>query len=185
MKFFIGLLIGIGIAGAVAFYLNKAQNPFVDKGFNGNTVNLSASAPVSSAPLILAPGTKMQQASSAPTVQQNKPEASTPSYDFYDVLQGKKDINPKPTTAPAPEVAATKQSFIVQVGAFSEPDLANNMKAKLALLGFSSKIKSQQINDKIINRVIIGPFADEADANDLITQLKQQDINATLINNSN
>ena len=71
------------------------------------------------------------------------------------------------------------------MGAFSEPDLANNMKAKLALLGFSSKIKSQQINDKIINRVIIGPFADEADANDLITQLKQQDINATLINNSN
>ncbi|RTL11245.1 MAG: SPOR domain-containing protein [Neisseriaceae bacterium] len=184
MKFFIGLLIGIGIAGAVAFYLNKAQNPFVDKGFNNSSVNLSASAPVSSAPLILAPGTKMQQASSAPIAQQNKPEASTPSYDFYDVLQGKKDINPKTTTASAPEAAA-KPSFIVQVGAFSEPDLANNMKAKLALLGFSSKIKSQQVNDKIINRVIIGPFADEADANDLIAQLKQQDINATLINNSN
>ena len=50
MKFFIGLLIGIGIAGAVAFYLNKAQNPFVDKGFNNSSVNLSASAPVSSAP---------------------------------------------------------------------------------------------------------------------------------------
>ncbi len=184
MKFFIGLLIGIGIAGAVAFYLNKAQNPFVDKGFNSNSMNLSASAPVSSAPLILAPGTKMQQASSAPIVQQNKPEASTPSYDFYDVLQGKKDINTNKQASSAPKANANP-SFTVQVGAFSEPDLANNMKAKLALLGFSSKIKSQQVNDKIINRVIIGPFANEADANDLITQLKQQDINATLINNSN
>jgi len=182
VKFFIGLLIGIGIAGAVAFYLNKAQNPFVDKGFNNGSVNLTTSTPVSSAPLILAPGTKMQQASSAPTAQ-NKPEASTPSYDFYDVLQGKKDINPKPTASSVPEAATP--SFIVQAGAFSEPDLANNMKAKLALLGFSSKIKSQQINGKIINRVIIGQFTTEAEANDLIAQLKQQDINATLINNSN
>ncbi len=183
MKFFIGLLIGIGIAGAVAFYLNKAQNPFVDKGFNNNGVNLTTSTAVSSAPLILAPGTKMQQASSAPSTQ-NKPEASTPSYDFYDVLQGKKDINPKLSASSVSEEAATP-SFIVQAGAFSEPDLANNMKAKLALLGFSSKIKSQQINDKIINRVIIGQFTTEAEANDLIAQLKQQDINATLINNSN
>jgi cell division protein FtsN len=183
VKFFIGLLIGIGIAGAVAFYLNKAQNPFVDKGFNNNGVNLTTSTAVSSAPLILAPGTKMQQAISAPSTQ-NKPEASTPSYDFYDVLQGKKDINPKLSASSVSEEAATP-SFIVQAGAFSEPDLANNMKAKLALLGFSSKIKSQQINDKIINRVIIGQFTTEAEANDLIAQLKQQDINATLINNSN
>ena len=59
------------------------------------------------------------------------------------------------------------------------------MKAKLALLGFSSKIKSQQVNDKIINRVIIKCICRRSRCNDLIAQLKQQDINATLINNSN
>ena len=154
MKFIIGLLIGIGLAGGVAFYLNKAQNPFVDKGLNGN----NASDPISQIknnlqPLILAPSTKMQEASSAPVAQ--KPAASS---------------------------VATNVRYMVQVGAFSDPDLANDMKARLALLGFNSKIQSQQSNQQIINKVLIGPFNDSSQAQDLLKQLKDQDINATIIN---
>ena len=59
-------------------------------------------SPVSSAPLILAPGTKMQQASSAPTVQQKNPK---PQHQVMisTMFCRVKDINPKPTTASAPE----------------------------------------------------------------------------------
>ena len=178
VKFIIGLLIGIGLAGGVAFYLNKAQNPFVDKGLGAT----NSSDPISQIknslqPLILAPGTKMQEASSAPVAQ--KPAASTPTYDFYDVLQGKKDLN---TTRPVASAVASNVRYMVQVGAFSDPDLANDMKARLALLGFNSKIQSQQSNQQIINKVLIGPFNDDSQAQDLLKQLKDQDISATIIN---
>ncbi|TXI91768.1 MAG: SPOR domain-containing protein [Neisseriales bacterium] len=181
MRFIIGLLLGIGIAGGVAYYLNKAPNPFVDKGIAGNQNNGQSN---SSAPLMLAPGTKMQAASNQtqPTTNQqqnDKQDASAPNYDFYDVLQGKKDINPKPE---ASSVAAKPQGFIIQVGAFSEPDLANNLKAKMALLGYSVKIRQRQENGKTINKVMMGPFDSESQAQEILDQLKQQDIDGTIIN---
>ena len=99
MKFFIGLILGIAIAGGVAFYLDKAQNPFIDKGITAAPSTASTS---SAAPLLLAPGAKMQSLPSdaAPEVAHKaKDPASAPSYDFYDVLQGKKDINSKPSAS--------------------------------------------------------------------------------------
>ena len=180
MKFILGLLIGIGIAGGVAFYLNKAQNPFVDKGFNGNSSSPISYIKNSSQPLVLAPGIKMQEASSAP-IASPKPAASTPTnYDFYDVLQGKKNLQSQSASAPSTNVAKVKH-YALQVGAFSDPDLANDMKAKLALLGFNVKIQSQQNNGKFINRVTIGPVDTNEQAQDLQNQLKQQDISSTII----
>lgn len=185
MKFFIGLLIGIGIAGGVAFYLNKAQNPFINKGFspaNYNTSGHNAPNLNSSEVLILAPGTKMQRLEpkllSSEVVIEDKPSASTPTYDFYDVLQGKKDINLKNTP---PEPKSKAHDYMVQAGAFSNQDLANNMKARLALLGYLAKIRAQQENGKVINRVLLGPFNDLSTAQSLSETLYQQDINATII----
>ncbi|AUR51684.1 SPOR domain-containing protein [Aquella oligotrophica] len=179
MRFIIGLLLGIAIAGGVAYYLNKAPNPFVDKGIIGNNNSQSNS----SAPLMLAPGTKMQaaniQTQPIANQQNEKQEASAPNYDFYDVLQGKKDINPKPEASAA---TAKPQGYIIQVGAFSEPDLANNLKAKMALLGYSVKIRQRQENGKTINKVIMGPFESEAQAEEILDQLKQQEIDGTIIN---
>ncbi len=180
MRFLIGLLFGIAIAGGVAYYLNKAPNPFLDKGF---TTNSSSQNPNSSGPLILAPGTKMQaatnqgQAATAP----DKADASAPNYDFYDVLQGKKDIDHKADTS-APTATAKPQGFIIQLGAFSEPDLANNLKARMALLGYTVKIRTHDENGKMINRVIMGPFDSEAQAQEILDQIKQQDMDGTIVN---
>ncbi len=181
MKFVLGLLIGIGIAGGVAFYLNKAQNPFVDKGFNGNASNPISNIKNSSQPLVLAPGVKMQEVSSAPVANIKKVASNPTNYDFYDVLQGKKELQTQSSSAPINTNATEVKHFAVQVGAFSEPDLANDMKAKLALLGFSAKIQSQQINGQFINRVIIGPFNTNDEAKNIQTQLTQQEINSTTI----
>ncbi|MCC2644346.1 MAG: hypothetical protein K0R94_124 [Burkholderiales bacterium] len=55
------------------------------------------------------------------------------------------------------------------------------MKARLALLGVDAKIKSKQDNGKMTNRIIVGPFNSENEANDAINTLKDNDISATLI----
>lgn len=184
MKFFIGLLIGIGIAGGVAFYLNTAKTPFVDKNFNANANNnVTDKGQNSSGTLILAPGTKMQYTAPGQTQAQaqNKNNSSKPiNYDFYDVLQGKKDLNDKPIAASSPEKADAV--YFVQVGAFSNPDLANDLKARLALLGYDSKIKTRQGDNATINKVIIGPLDSLDKAKSLSEDLKQQNIASTIIN---
>lgn len=180
MKFFIGLLLGIAVAGGIAYYLNNAQNPFVNKGITTvATTQPTSSNTNGSAPLELAPGTKMQVAPSMePAASQTaKNNASAVNYDFYDVLQGKKEIHPA-SSQPIAQPAA----YYVQAGAFSDPNLANNMKAKLALLGFSAKIVASEENNAVINKVLIGPFSSNSQAQEMVNQLNEQSVNSTIIN---
>lgn len=203
MKFLIGLLLGIGIATGAAYYLSKSQSPFAEKTTKIAEDGIaSIKSANSSNPMILAPGTKMQEASSAPIA--NKPAASAQTYDFYDVLQGKKGLNSsQPVTQPQVNTVVKKPTaskavlsnaatnstttegsgnYIIQAGAFANPDSANDLKAHLALLGFSARITNKQENDKMINKVVLGPFNSSSQAQNIKAQLQQQDINVTIIN---
>lgn len=217
MKFLIGLLLGIGIAAGVAFYLNKAQSPFVEKDIGNTSETIEQNKNNSSAPLILAPGTKMQIAASDSTGNV-KNNASTPAkYDFYDVLEGKKNLNAsqaasannqqqatanainKPANSKAvnnPNVqsilddqtannqnTANSGSYLLQAGAFANPDSANDLKAHLALSGYPSKIISKQnSNGTMINRIVIGPYNSLSQAQNIKAALQQQNISVTIIN---
>lgn len=185
-KFIIGLILGIAIAGGLAYYLNNAPSQFVNK-LGGESVGTNIGA---SSPVILAPGTKYQVAASNAVANQRAnasdssvapANASAPSYDFYDVLQGKKSAASGSNSNSVEKVTR----FYLQAGSFSAQNLANDMKARLALLGVDARIKSQQDNDKMINRIIVGPFDSEDEANEVMGKLKDNDINATLIKISN
>lgn len=181
-KFIIGLILGIAIAGGIAFYLNNAPSQFISKVSH----NESGGITTSSSPIILAPGTKLQEIDSAPTTSVDNQavgsanNASAPDYDFYNILQGK-----KANASTAPQPAAKVSKYYIQAGAFSDQNLANDMKARLALLGFDALIKSQQDNGKMINRIIVGPLNSEAQAMEIIRQLANDDIKATLIKINN
>lgn len=205
-KVLLGILIGIGIAGGVVFFLNKAPNPFTSTQATQSD-NKNGESAIN--PIVLVPSTKMAEASS--TTTQNKPDSSEPTYDFYDVLQGKKQIdtpqanNQQPTTKQ--QIAPIKQppqenktiqqvvnnlqdkpiasnttpnkniSFIVQVGAFSNSDSANDLKAQLALSGFNPKLATKNS----ITKVYLGPFSDRQKAQKTQNDLKQQSINSTIV----
>ncbi len=138
----------------------------------------------SSGPIILAPGTKIQEQTAASAAAKN--DASDGNYDFYDILQAKKASNksikpaskPVVTNASAPKVAT---KYFIQAGAFGDDELAGDMKGRLALLGIDSSIKSQQQGSSKVNRVLIGPLATEENAQKIINQLSDQQINAVLI----
>lgn len=185
IKFIVGLVIGIAIAGGLAYYLNNAPTQFVNKVSNtAGGISTNGSAPV-----VLAPSTKYQVAASnavmnprvAPENSDNA-NASAPSYDFYDVLQGKKSAG---SGSDSDNVGTKSARFYLQAGTFSSQDLANDMKARLALMGINARVKSQQSNGKIINRIIIGPFNSEGEASVVLSQLKDNEINATLVKISN
>ncbi|MDQ5920807.1 MAG: hypothetical protein QG673_863 [Pseudomonadota bacterium] len=188
-KFLIGLVFGIAIAGGLAVYLNNQPMQFMKK-----NVVVSPER-VSSAPIILEPGTKIREEDSTrvKAVAASKPI----SYDFYDVLQERHVLN----TSDAQKVKASANSkvnanassivkntrFIIQAGAFSDRELASDMKGRLALIGIDSVIKTQQNGDNTVHRVLIGPISSEAKAQSIINQLSDQQIDAALIrlNSSN
>ena len=184
-KFIVGLVFGIAIAGGLAVYLNNAPTPFVNK-----TV-VTSSASSSSGPIILAPGTKIQEAT--PDDTKNTPDAKTnasSSYDFYDVLQAKKAssavvIQKSVKANPVASVPVAVAKYFIQAGAFGDEELAADMKGRLALLGIDSTIKSQPQGNSTVNRVLIGPLTTEENAQKIINQLSDQQINAVLIRITN
>jgi cell division protein FtsN len=137
----IGLVLGLCIALGVAWYINKVPSPF-----------LARTAPASTANPPVAPGARPEDKVA------RVPEAK-PRFDFYKILPGTEE----PATdqqlkeaqkAPAP----SKEAFFLQAGAFQSAADADNLKARLALLGVEATIQTTSVPDKgLLHRVRNGP----------------------------
>ncbi len=177
-KFLVGLVLGIAIAGGLAVYLNNVPAPFLNKDLVATSNNNSSGT------MILAPGTKIKPEVDSSNDNSNKNNASEGNYDFYDVLQAQKAVNNNSDDANTKPVASApipKTVFFVQAGAFSSQELAADMKAQLALLGVDSTIKSQTAGNNTVNRVLVGPFTNEQNAQKIINQLSDGHINSALV----
>jgi cell division protein FtsN len=192
----VGLFIGIAVAVAVALFLNRSGNPF---GKEKNTpAELLASAPetATAAPEILQPGNGKDPVAIATA----KPAASKPaaangsevSFDFYKMLPEVTDsthITPKETAVPKPKATASATATSeapkpawLQVGAFQNENDADNLKAKLALIGVESRIQTTEVPEKgVWHRVRVGPFTSPAELDKTRALLKSNGIDSSLI----
>ncbi len=177
----LGLVVGVLISFGVVWLLNKTPLPFVDKGAK--------------------PEAKLNgEADKAPVALPGKPgdKPLERKFDFYDILEGKKQATPggtpgasgTPTTKnPAPATAAatpaatpTSGSQFLQVGAFQKSADADNLKARLAMLGFEANVVEVTVPDKgVMHRVRIGPYASVEEMNRARNQLSQSSIPATVV----
>lgn len=192
----IGLCLGVAIAVAAALYLNKTPNPFGNKS-SANPAP-QPSAPSSSGarqPEVMAPsgGSKQAPVEAVPPAPHGKPATSSPAqqqddrFKFYEMLpeQGKE---PKPNTAAKPAdatppalVQPAKGSYL-QVGAFQTEKDADNLKAKLALLGMEATIQTSEVTGKgLLHRVRVGPLAGAEDIDRVRAQLKVNGIDSALV----
>lgn len=156
----IGLVFGLAIAIVVAMWVNKS-NPFALR-----------EKPVASE-------TKDKTATNAPAA--NAPTEEKPRFDFYKILPGNEaamsdqDLHKNPTP-PAGE------SYYLQAGAFPNSADADNLKARLALLGYEASIQTAEIPDKgIWHRVRVGPFNSMDELDKTRTALEQNQIKTHLI----
>ncbi len=85
-----------------------------------------------------------------------------PTFEFYNILPNKEvDISawitkePKRKNKGAPE---EEGNYILQVGSFKQNKAADEVKARLALLGFQAYIEPGVINGESTYRVRIGPY---------------------------
>jgi cell division protein FtsN len=162
----IGLLLGLGISLAVAWYINKMPTPFQNR-----------SAPPAKG--------EAQKSADAEKSEDKAAKAETkPRFDFYKILPGSeepvtdqqfKEAQQKPS-------AQAKEAFYLQAGAFQNAPDADNLKARLALMGVEATVQTTTLPDKgVWHRVRVGPYTTVDDLNRARETLKQSGIDTTLI----
>ncbi|WP_144392972.1 SPOR domain-containing protein [Pleionea sediminis] len=103
------------------------------------------------------------------------PKTEVPKYTFHDILEKKEVVIPEEELA-RPENKISMQ-YVMPCAAFSDSNNADALKAKVALLGFESKIVPVKWNDKQLYRVQLGPFASKREAESIRHRLQRNDIN--------
>lgn len=164
----IGLLLGLGIALAVAWYINKMPTPFVNR----------AVPPPKNEPLKNADPAKTDDKAA-------KAADGKPRFDFYKILPGSEEPVTEQQFKDAqgkPSPAQVKEAFYLQAGAFQNAPDADNLKARLALIGMAAAVQTTTLPDKgVWHRVRVGPYTAIDDLNRARDTLKQNGIETTLI----
>jgi cell division protein FtsN len=165
----IGVLLGLGLALAVAWYINKTPTPFLNRGVTPRGVAEKGPVPI--------PAKPEEKAAAAVDVK--------PRFDFYKILPGSEEPVSEQQLREAqqkPSTAKGTQTFFLQAGAFQNAPDADNLKARLALLGIQASIQTTTLPDKgVWHRVRAGPYAAAEDLNRARDLLKQNGIESSLI----
>ncbi|CEN56793.1 SPOR domain-containing protein [Candidatus Methylopumilus turicensis] len=138
----VGLLIGVGIAVAFTVYLKGGESPF-------STKNGPAMIPESGNPVETGKEAKVDEA------------PPKDRFEYYNILPGNEAKVTEQEIKQLESNAQAKETYFLQVGAFKTEQEADNVKAKLALLGLEAIIQTATSPEKgVLHRVRVGPFSD-------------------------
>jgi cell division protein FtsN len=155
---FVGLLFGILVSIAITLFITNGKSPFVSKDTAGACIEINSA--LGDEDVI------------------NIDEDT--GFDFYDALPRDNseflgnDIQADPDEN-------RDVNYYLQVGAFSEVSPADNLKAKLALMGFESVIMTAKIGDNTFHRVCVGPYREFVKTRDMREKLIKEGFKANLI----
>ena len=162
---FIGFLLGLGLASGIAVYFFKTPLPFVDR-----TKSASDKGTV--------PGKEALK--DAKDSKDGKPR-----FDFYKILPGSEEPATDQQLRDAElqkPTAQAREAFYLQAGAFQSAPDADNLKARLALMGMEATVQTTTLPDKgVWHRVRSGPYSTVEELNRARAALKQGGIDTTLI----
>ena len=177
---FIGLVLGLSIAAAVAYFLGRS----------GLTTPMTASGSAKEP----ARGGRAEVATASPAAPEK------PRFDFYKILPGgeepkasarqsdKSAASPADKSADAarasPPTGKPADRFWLQAGAFANPAEAEDMKARLALSGWEAAVQSVPMPDKTQRyRVRLGPYDNTDELNRVKKELGNRGFDVAVIKN--
>lgn len=155
---FVGLLFGILVSIAVTLFITNGKSPFISKDTAGACIEINSA--LGDEDVI------------------NIDEDT--GFDFYDALP-RDNSNYENDNIQADPDQNRDVNYYLQVGAFSEVNPADNLKAKLALMGFESVIMSAKIGDDTFHRVCVGPYSEFIKTRDMREKLIKEGFKANLI----
>lgn len=195
---FIGLVLGLGLAAGVAYYLMRAGSPFPVTGSTRDTRESPRQARSDKA----------------------DPAADKPRFDFYKILPGADEPKAqaeakkapdrvvadqakermmdkgapkaadKAVDKPAEKVAAIEapaaaragERFWLQAGSFTTEADAENLKARLALAGWQANVQPGTLADKGVRyRVRLGPYDNTDELNRMRSDLTRNGFDVAVI----
>lgn len=117
------------------------------------------------------------------------PAQETSRFQFYELLptdevriprpapEQPAATRPTPTPAPVPQATpGTGGRVLLQTGSFRQFAQADEMKARLALVGLQANIREVRVNGQRFHRVYLGPFATETQVNSVMERLRSENI---------
>ena len=138
----VGVLVGVAIAVGFTIYIKGGESPFSAK--TETAVTVESSNPVDTK--------KDAKADEAPTKDR---------FEYYNILPGNESKVTEQEIKQLNNDAQPKEAYFLQVGAFKTEQEADNVKAKLALLGLEAIIQTATTPDHgVLHRVRVGPYAD-------------------------
>lgn len=167
---FIGFLLGLATAAAIAIYVFKTPVPFADK----------------------APRAQDKAAATSPNLKDTpKADDGKPRFDFYRILPGQEEpvsneqlrqAGSREKAEKSEKAAGPRDVYFLQAGSFANPADADNLKAKLALVGLEAAVEPTPLPDKgTWYRVRLGPYAAVEEINKARALLAQNGIEASLV----
>ncbi len=193
-----GLLIGLILAAAVAFYVTKAPMPFVDRATretsqaalpdprqapDPNTGLYGRSGPAGT------PSTGPTDTPIAPLPGAGQGQPGRDPDDLGALIASLPKPTaepaplppPKPVPAPAQSSGQANGSYFLQVGAYRVLEDAEALRARILLLGLPVQLQRAEVNGLQINRVRVGPYARLDDMNRTRARLGEEKIESTVV----
>jgi cell division protein FtsN len=100
-----------------------------------------------------------------------------------EVVVPEQELNQQNRTAETPASPADSGSYLLQVGSFREQSDAEQLKARLALLGITARTQSVTVNDATWHRVRVGPVDGIRQADEMRTKLASNGIESLVMKN--
>ena len=171
----VGLLVGLFVALLVFLQLGPA--PSVERTVKLETPPEPATRPAAKQPAPAPAESSEKQPSSPPK----------PRFDFYNLLPEMEVIVPEQDVQGATTSEGVRQveqpgTYLLQAGSFRTREQADQLRARLALLGVETDVQTVTVDNKQTwHRVRVGPFHNLRDLNTARSLLKKNGIDAILI----
>lgn len=175
----LGLFIGyaLGILSAIGMWMiiSNAPSPFISQDrLADNAVAKSATSQTD----------QTQRSTQSPGTADKSVKApdGKPRFEFYKILPGAEEPVTEQQFKQAAQQPSSGDKYFLQTGSFQNSDDADNLKAKLAMLGVEAAVQSADLSEKgVWHRVRVGPFTSITDLNQVRASLQQNGVPSSLI----
>lgn len=171
---FLGYVLGLVSAIGVWMYIHQAPSPFIqnEKPEVSTKIKPSKNGDIALKEMLILDNSQSQT---------KDPNEKT-RFEFYEILPGNEEPVTEIELQKAAEQPLLKDKYYLQVGSFKDTEDAENLKAKIAMLGMEAYIQSADLSEKgMWHRVRVGPFTKIDAIKKTRSSLLQSGIKANLI----
>jgi cell division protein FtsN len=171
---FIGYVLGLVSAIGVWIYIHQAPSPFIqnEKPEVSTKIKSSKNGDIALKEMLILDNSQSQT---------KDPNEKT-RFEFYEMLPGNEEPVTEIELQKAAEQPLLKDKYYLQIGSFKEAADAENLKAKIAMLGMEAYVQSADLSEKgMWHRVRVGPFTKIDTIKKTRSSLLQNGIKANLI----